>query len=470
MSEPKPAECDSDQADDVAERAPTNPPRLIVGIVDIALALHFAAGALWWWFSPKGFPIDSPQFWMNQVLPIAAMTVAAAGLVAMHYKHQRFAALAVISFAAAWAAAAILGRIVFPVSLAGVWLLFLFAAFVGATLWLWLTEGPPRAMLANFLSVFAGAAIGLLVVFGQIPSIPSTIPAEPSTEINLGKPIQFVGEAPVKVKVSKSARFLPQIAQIEGHAGDIWFECRPFLEFHSTSPDRFWSLLSRSLPNVPRFVGTLGEPADRTFLYRAGEKIVFAPAGEDEVCDATVTTPVASDTYSHLNTYCYFRFYATTSPALTFLPCGDKQFAVLPADYPIGRPARFAYFAADGTFRVCEASSGEKGPFQTLGSGRLDRGEPVSMGLHNDGKLVATITLDDWSAQASTAISPTAGWGVPVNAIEFKLIDDDGDQGVGIWITLAGTSVGRGFETVGHKAGTYRNRLIIRQSPKSAGE
>ena len=31
-----------------------------------------------------------------------------------------------------------------------------------------------------------------------------------------------------------------------------------------------------------------------------------------------------------------------------------------------------------------------------------------------------------------------------------------------VWITLAATSVGRGWDAVGHRAGTYRNRLEIR--------
>jgi hypothetical protein len=103
--------------------------------------------------------------------------------------------------------------------------------------------------------------------------------------------------------------------------------------------------------------------------------------------------------------------------------------------------------------------------FRTLASGRLDRGQPLTIGFHNNKKYVASITLDDWSAQASTALSPTAGWGVPVNAIEFQITNHDSSESVGIWITLAGTSVGRGFETVGHKAGTYRNRFSIRRRP-----
>jgi hypothetical protein len=45
--------------------------------------------------------------------------------------------------------------------------------------------------------------------------------------------------------------------------------------------------------------------------------------------------------------------------------------AVTRFDYPIGRPARFAFVERDRTFRVVEASTGEKGPFRTLARGRL---------------------------------------------------------------------------------------------------
>lgn len=83
-------------------------------LVDLALALHFAAGAFWWWLSPKGFPFDSSQLWTNSVLPFAAMGVAATGLVAVHRRRWSVAAATLLCFAAAWAAAAVAGRIVFP--------------------------------------------------------------------------------------------------------------------------------------------------------------------------------------------------------------------------------------------------------------------------------------------------------------------------------------------------------------------
>ncbi|MGP0064920.1 MAG: hypothetical protein ACLQGP_15140 [Isosphaeraceae bacterium] len=74
---------------------------------------------------------------------------------------------------------------------------------------------------------------------------------------------------------------------------------------------------------------------------------------------------------------------------------------------------------------------------------------------------MARLSLADFAAQADTTLSPTAGWGVPVNAIEFSLADDQPSSLASIFVTLAGTSVGRGWDCVGHRAGTYRNRIRL---------
>jgi hypothetical protein len=130
-------------------------------------------------------------------------------------------------------------------------------------------------------------------------------------------------------------------------------------------------------------------------------------------------------------------------------------------DYPFGRPMRLAYVDANETFHVVEASSGEKGPFRELGRGDLPRLLPLTLTLHDDGLPICRITLSDWAYQAGTALSPTAGWGLPVNSIEFSLSGDDPASAASIWFTLAGTGVGRGWDSVGHTAGTYRNRISI---------
>jgi hypothetical protein len=79
--------------------------------------------------------------------------------------------------------------------------------------------------------------------------------------------------------------------------------------------------------------------------------------------------------------------------------------------------------------------------------------------LRNKENEIARIELMDWAKQCSTAISPTAGWRVPVNAIEFSRDTADEASVASFFVTLAGTSVGRGFDSVGHAAGTYRSRI-----------
>jgi hypothetical protein len=85
--------------------------------------------------------------------------------------------------------------------------------------------------------------------------------------------------------------------------------------------------------------------------------------------------------------------------------------------------------------------------------------------LYDGDKAAFTITLSDWSAQASTALSPTAGAGLPVNTIEL-VRNGDADNALSLLTTsLASTSIGRGTQSVGHAAGVYRNRITVTPLP-----
>ena len=137
-------------------------------------------------------------------------------------------------------------------------------------------------------------------------------------------------------------------------------------------------------------------------------------------------------------------------------------------DYPFGRPARFAY-VDEAAVSVVEASSGEKGPFHILAQGRLERSSSLEITLCDEDRAIGRLTLLVWPAQASTQLSPTAGWGVPENAIEFSLSGDEPTSPASLFITLAATSVGRGWDSVGHAAGTYRNRITIEPGPAPSG-
>jgi hypothetical protein len=169
--------------------------------------------------------------------------------------------------------------------------------------------------------------------------------------------------------------------------------------------------------------------------------------------------------FSHLNSFCDIEVRGHRRLALQFSPCGGKRIEVLRFDYPFGRPARFAYVDEARRFRVVEASSGEKGPFRILAEGRLERSTSLEITLCDEDRAIGRLTLLDWSAQVSTQLSPTAGWGVPENAIEFSLSGNEPTSPASLFITLAATSVGRGWNSVGHAAGTYRNRIAIEPVP-----
>src|SRR5690606_33004362 len=165
-------------------------------------------------------------------------------------------------------------------------------------------------------------------------------------------------------------------------------------------------------------------------------------------------TSLPRDVYSHLNSFATIEipFEAT----IAFGPIATA-FPIEPADYPSGRPIKLAYLDEAG-LHVVRASDAEKGPFEELGSGPLRRGEPLRIEL---GPLAGApgcrLVFEDWSAQASMAPSPTAGWGVSQSSVQFFSRY--------VLMTLADTGPGRGFDSVGHAAGVYRNRVRVTQLP-----
>src|SRR5688572_7719410 len=82
-----------------------------------------AIGALGWlWFMPHGFPVAHPRFWANDSVPIALLLVTIVAL--FKARRQRYATVRVtlLALATMWAAAAISGRVIFPISTQLRWL------------------------------------------------------------------------------------------------------------------------------------------------------------------------------------------------------------------------------------------------------------------------------------------------------------------------------------------------------------
>ncbi len=376
------------------------------------LVAHAIGAAVWWWMMPAGFPLAHPRFWLHRVVPIVLVAVALAYIVP-RAKPWRPALLAAVP--ATYLAAAIAGRALFPITLHTLWLAPLVIGLV--LLAIWLVEHRAHWKRALWFAA-AGALLGCFLAVAQTAPPPSTHPSTAAFVPGAKEPTPILFDA--------------QPLQLEIH---------PVLTFISRSPDGCWTALAsardRTGPIDER--ATLSTRTDDTGLH----------------VDALVELPHA--VYSHLNAYTAISVVGHRRLYLAFSPVPDARIEVLPSDYPRGRPAQLAYVAADRTFHVVRASDAEKGPFTDLATGHLAPADPLAITLYDEETPIARITFDDFSAQASTELSPTAGWGVPQNALEFSLHRTSAS----IFVTLAGTSVGRGFESVGHAPGVYRNRMRL---------
>jgi len=183
---------------------------------------------------------------------------------------------------------------------------------------------------------------------------------------------------------------------------------------------------------------------------------------DDRGITLTAFTSLDADVYSHLNHFAEVRITGHSDLRIAFSPAPGFVTPVEPMDYPVGRPTRFGYLDPDGVFHVVEATSAEKGPFHDLAQGPLGTADPLVLTLFDGQEPQCEIAFDTWAAQVGLAPSPTAGWGVSVNAIEIGRAGEVKTAPAVIWASLAATSVGRGWDSVGHRAGTYVNRIRVK--------
>jgi hypothetical protein len=434
------------------------------------LVAHAMSALGWWWLQPGGFGWSHPRFWCNRVAPWGVFGLAIATLAALKQENADGLSLLLPSWPAAWAAAAGVARLVFPVTLRWVWVIpMASAAAMGVAAVLPARHSRRRAraggvFLALGSACFSGTLIGLL----RAPK-PATHPLEVRlADLDAGLPA--VGRrAPGSIRLDSGVMVQTADASVTVRLPAVTVMVEPLLSFLTESPDGF--------PTIPIGRGDESRPRPHlrtwrrdgakqcTLIYDFAKQgpalldvtMLAEPAAADIVAAARLERPV----YSHLNSFCDFEVRGHHRLALQFSPCESVPIEAEPFDYPVGRPVRFAFVEADRTFRVVEASSGEKGPFHTLARGRLSSEQALSITLLDQDRRVGRIELQDWARQADTGLSPTAGWGVPVNAIEFSRSGDSPASPASIFVTLAGTSVGRGWDCVGHAPGTYRNRIRV---------
>jgi hypothetical protein len=432
-----------------------------------ALTLHALLGGCWLWLAPGGFGLAHPRFWTNAAAPLALLALAIGSLAALKVGSNRVLRWLLPIWPAGWAAAAITGRVLFPISLAWYWL-----GPLGGAMVMGIAALPPWS-IANLRERFGAlcacalaALAGTLFVCAQRPPAPDTHPRggtiAGSALMTGAGPVGDVG----MIRLDGRASVQTADGSLMVKLGSLNLSIEPLLMFLQGSKDGCWSIAARPHDRegpAARFRRRMrGPQGSELLLYEfpglgLAELQVAAESAGTTVINAT--TQVSQRVYSHLNSFCDIEVRGHHVLALEFSPCPGVAIEVRPFDYPFGRPSRFAFVERDRTFRVVEAYSGEKGPFRTLARGRLATDDSLTITLLDEDRAQAKVTFDDWSAQADTTLSPTAGWGVPVNSIEFSLSGDAQTAPASIFISLASTSVGRGWDCVGHNAGVYRNRM-----------
>lgn len=250
----------------------------------------------------------------------------------------------------------------------------------------------------------------------------------------------------------------------------------PLLSFNQRSPDGCWTIFAPRVARraMLRELRSTRQPSetsiDAEYLdtgeLRRGEygeeriehQLRIAKSGP-AAYEVLATSSLSERIFSHLNTFTQITVAGHRKLAIRFSPVPEVLVELKHHGYPVGEPSRFAYVNRDQIFHVVEASNAEKGPFRELGAGRLQG--PLTMTLVDGEEAFMEVQMDDWATQASVELSPTAGWGVPQNAIQFSLLDRDPRSPATIFISLASTSVGRGWNSVAHSAGVYRNRMSV---------
>jgi hypothetical protein len=305
-----------------------------------------------------------------------------------------------------------------------------------------------------------GVVSGLLVARAERPS-----PA--STEPSRGTPPHAAvagSRAPARFELGSGVVLETSPLGVTWHGRQASITIEPSLEFERTSPDGFWSIFAGQKQPAPAVVSATSAAGALELWAVDGTRLLQAERN-GALLSLDAWTVLDRPVYSHLNSFTTVRIDGHRRLGLRFSPCSDVTVEVTHADYPAGAPARFAYVDASRWFHVVQATDAEKGPFSPIAKGLLRPGEPLAIDLVElDGgaRPFARIEFADFAAELSTALSPTAGYGVSENAVEFGLAAPDARSPAHLVLTLAASGVGRGWDSVGHRAGAYRNRVSLR--------
>ncbi|WP_224248514.1 hypothetical protein [Hyalangium gracile] len=430
----------------------------------LSLLLHAVVAVLVLRALPQGFSGGHLRFWSNTAIPVLMGLVSVLGLVG--FRRPTLFTGILWSLAGLWLAGGVVASLLFPRSLPLAWL-----GGVGGAVVL---GGLARlAWRHSWLRV--GGLLLLGVVPGAILSLAQRAPASSTRPLNADIPVVmeggWAGGGPTWKSSNGRVSTSLDEARVRVECGGLVLQVHPLLTFISRSPDRFWSNLAPRKTNEVRrrLTGIQWTAQSVQAVFRDDGVSTLQLLDRGDSVELEAFSLLRASVFSHLNSYLAFEIEARPGLALEFSAAPGQPVEILPSQYPVGLPVRAAYLTSDQVLRIVEASTGEKGPFRTLREGRLEAEGALALTIHDSGGPACRIELLDWAAQASTALSPTAGWGLPQNAIEFHRTRTDATAPAEVFLTLAGTSLGRGWDTVGHAPGTYRNRMRIHSLRGEAG-
>lgn len=432
-------------------------PRLRAPGVLLILALHVLLAVVLLERLPRGFPPNHVRFYSNEVGPVLLLTLCAANGAALARGWPAASTLVAV-FPGLWLGAAIGASSLFPVTGGEVAWAACGAALVFGALWAPFARRVQARWSTRLVGWGLGVALGGALLWAQRAPRSTTRPQPTSALAEMSEPVAL----PAGVSVDERA------GSVHLERGHFALSISPVLEFQSRSPDGFWTVFSSLVPE------------ELLALDPAEWRLRVEPRNESEL-HIQAARILRDEVFSHLSSFTTLTLSGHRKLGVVFSPCPDRVIEFVYADYPAGAPARFAYVDEASRFHVVEASSAEKGPFTSLASGRLGRGAPLSLRFVEmlpTEQALLELTFEDWSAQLSTALSPTAGFGVPQNAIEFGLASKHEAAPAHVVLNLAATSIGRGWDSVGHAPGRYENRVTLRMlqplpprgAPNSAAE
>lgn len=423
----------------------------------LVFAAHVACAVAWLWLMPGGFPSTSQHYAPNQLLPYVPIALA---LVAL-FARGRFALLVVpaiqLMFPMFWMACAISARLTFPESIGGSWnVAFMLSS--GLVI-LWVRQH--RRAFPKLAPLFALPAIwaGWVVPPTQRALPPAT---QPSQEALFDVPVG--GRTPSLIKLGKDAQLHPSDGRLVVRRGELVVTVQPLLTLAERSPDRFWTSLApqEDKPRPTRMpVATAKDGLRWKLSFRDEDRSVLDAGLRGSVVELDARSSVPRDVYVHGSQLAEVTLQGHRAATVTFSAIPGRRIE-LPGP---SRPACFAYLDQAEQLHVVQAAKHRAGPYTELAVGPLKRGQPLGLTIHDTDGPAFLVTLDDFSAQASTQLSPTAGWGVPVNAIELSRVAEPEGSPIAITATLAASTIGRGSNSVGISAGVYRNRMSVTVLP-----